>query len=232
MLPRYRIVVRGGTTFPVSTIHMEALQEVVTLTGADTSPLFIRLFATQEIRMQPVTARALLAEIEAFTPKLEPWRIPGIAFRNDAGEELGRMYTRGTGKPLIKTDRLTLLPTYEGIHLLVKQFPPPVGFRSRPDLPAGFYECYFRRLLAADDQMRGERTEEMGGSGSLVALPEIKFPPATQWDYSRVAGRPHIAEAVFIETPALTVYQDVLHAVSTACLESLRLKAPVTFIKE
>jgi hypothetical protein len=228
----YRFTVTGGSSLVLAKSPLAALQWVVALLGADAYPLFLRLGAAQTLRLQPVTAGTLLAEVEHFKNRLVNWRVPGISFRDDQGQEIGRIYARPEEKPVVKTPSLSLAPTTEGIHLLLKLFPPPVGFRSRPELAGGQYECYFRRLLLNEAGSQGERTTEMGGSGSLVTLPAIPIPPVTQWDFALVAGKPVVREVLFMETPALEVFLDPIHLLTSICVESLRLMAPLTIIKE
>jgi hypothetical protein len=179
--------------------------------------------------MQPVTARALLAEIEKFSRHLQVRLVPGLSFVDEQGEQLGYMYSRPSKGDLVPGEKASLTPTPEGIRVTVQGFPPPAGFRSRPGMPPLHYECYFRELRANGAGWHGFRTEAMGGSGTPITLPYLPLPPATQWDMSRVAGRPAVSALVYVETPASEVYRDVLHAFESACNESLRLKAPFEF---
>lgn len=232
MLTKCQLAVPGGTTHTVSRSHLEALQHIVAELGANTFPLFLRLGATARWRMQPVTARSLLAEVEKFSRGLGLRLIPGLSFRDADGAELGNLYARAGEGPLVAGDRVQVTPTPDGIQVVAQGFPPPPGFRSRPGLPPLHYECYFTEIRSDGQGWSGVRTTEMGGSGARVALPVIPLPPATQWDYSRVAGRPAIWSVVHVETPASEVYRDLLHAVHTACNESLRLKLPMEFRRD
>jgi len=227
-----QLAVPGGTTHTVSRIQLEALQDIVTELGADTFPLFLRLGSTSRWRMQPVTARSLLAEVEKFSRGLGLRLIPGLSFRDADGAELGNMYARASSGPLVASDQVQLTPTPAGIQLVAQGFPPPPGFRSRPSLPPLHYECYFTEIRSTGQGWSGTRTPDMGGSGAPVALPAIPLPPATQWDHSRVAGRPGIWSVLYVETPASEVYRDLVHAVDTACNESLRLKVPLEFRRD
>jgi hypothetical protein len=152
--------------------------------------------------MQPITARNLLAEVEKFRRMLDLRLIPGVSFRDEQGAELGSMFMRADERPLVEADKLSVAPTPEGIRVVLGGFPPPAGFRSRPGLPPVHYECYFSELRTSQEGWVGLRTPDMGGSGAPVALPAIPLPPATQWDYSRVAGRPVVGSVVYVEPPA------------------------------
>lgn len=232
MAPKCHLSVPGGTVHLVSRTQLEALQSIVTDLGAATFPLFLRLGSTPRWRMQPITARGLLAEVEKFKPGLRLRLIPGLSFRDDQGAELGSMFARADEKPLVQSEKLTLTPTPDGIRMILQGFPPPAGFRSQPGLPPLHYECYFSELRADNPGWAGIRTADMGGSGAPVALPAVPLPPATQWDYSRVAGRPAVASVIYVEPQAGEAYRDLLHAVDSACNESLRLKAPLEFRRD
>lgn len=221
-----QVTVRGGTAHTIPMNHVEALQSIVTELGADAFPLFLRLGAVP-ISMQPVTARALLAEFEAFVPRLRSWVVPGLRFTGLNAEELGLIYARGQDDEVIRSAGATLGLSVEGIRLTVNQFPPPVGFRSNPHLPKGQYVCYFRQILLTRDGFVGLRTEAMGGSGAPVSLPDLAIPPVTKWDIARVAGKPAIASLDYVETPAPEVYKDLIHAFTAACDEALRLRVPL-----
>lgn len=229
MRPVCQLSVQGGTTHMLPKIPLTALQSVVEGLGADTYPLFLRLGGSPLTRMQPVTARALLREVEKFQEALR-WRlIPGVQFRDAAGAELGSIYTKPESPVLTAADNLSLSVTSEGIRLLLKAFPPPVGFRSRPGLPPLHYECFFQEIRVKGADFVGVRTADMGGGEKPVALPPIPVPPVTRWDTSRVAGKPAVASLLYVETPAPEVYRDLLHAFVSACEESLRLKVPLVF---
>ncbi|HYF93195.1 MAG TPA: hypothetical protein VD969_13275 [Symbiobacteriaceae bacterium] len=232
MPPKCHLTVPGGSAHVLSRLQLEALQSIVADVGADTIPLFLRLGSTQRWRMQPVTARALLAEMERFSRGLGLRLVPGLSFRDDQGDELGNMYARAGDEPLVRSDKLALSPTPDGIRITLEGFPPPAGFRSRPSLPPLTYECYFSEIRTDGQGWSGVRTPDMGGSGVAVPLPVVPLPPATQWDYSRVAGRPAIWSVAYVETPASEVYRDLLHALDTGCNESIRLRAPLEFRRE
>lgn len=224
-----QLSVQGGTTHMLPKTPLTALQSVVEDLGADTYPLFLRLGGAPITRMQPVTARALLREVEKFREELR-WRlIPGVQFRDAAGAELGSMYTVPGSPVLMTAEDLTLSVTSEGIRLLMKAFPPPVGFRSRPGLPPLHYECFFQEIQVSGADYVGIRTADMGGGDKPVTLPPIPLPPVTRWDTARVAGKPAVASLLYVETPAPEVYRDLLHAFVSACEDSLRLKVPLVF---
>jgi hypothetical protein len=232
MRPKCQISVPGGTAHLLPMTQLAALQARVGLLGADAYPLFLRLGSNPELVFQPVVARALLAEVERFTGLLADDPIPALCFADAAGQELGRMYSMGGDEPQIAGDRLTITATADGIRMQVELFPPPVGFRSRPGLRAGWYECYFTELCCEGDSWYGRRTPAMAGTGAPVAVPAIPVPPATHWDDARVAGRPAVAAITLIQVPAAETFRDVLHALTSACEESIRLKAPVRFRRD
>lgn len=232
MPPKCQLSVPGGTAHTFSALQLEGLQFIVADLGAEGYPLFLRLGGTERWRMQPVTARALLREVEKFRRGLGLRLIPGLSFRDDQGEELGSMYARANDDPLGKNEKVSVTPTPSGIRLVAEGFPPPPGFRSRPGLPPLHYECYFAELRSEGQGWFGRRTAEMGGAETPVALPAVPLPPATQWDYSRVAGRPAIWSVVYVETPATEVFRDLLHALDTSCNESIRLKSPLEFRRD
>ncbi|HYF77544.1 MAG TPA: hypothetical protein VD973_10460 [Symbiobacteriaceae bacterium] len=232
MASRCQLSVPGGTVHVFSRTQLDALQSIVTDLGAATFPLFLRLGSTPRWRMQPITARTLLAEVEKFRRTLHLRLIPGMSFRDEAGAELGSMFIRADERPLIEAEKLSVAPTPEGIRLVLEGFPPPAGFRSRPGLPPMHYECYFSELRTSPEGWMGLRTPDMGGSGAPVPLPAIPLPPATKWDLSRVAGRPAVATVVYVEPPATEVYRDLLHALDTAGNESIRLKQPLEFRRD
>jgi hypothetical protein len=228
MRPMFHLAVAGGTAHLLPKTAFMALQSILEGLGADTYPLFLRLGGTQESRMQPVTARVLLKEVELFSRHLR-WRIiPGIQFGGTASEELGIMYSRPEGD-LAQSDKVSFTVTPEGIRLTVNMFPPPVGFRSRPGLKPLHYECFFREIHVEGTEFRGVRTADMGGTEEPVAIPPVPVPPVTRWDYSRVAGKPAVTSMRYIETPATEVYRDLIHAFVSACEESLRLRTPLVF---
>jgi hypothetical protein len=127
--------VPGGTAHILSVTQLTALQAIVEDLGAEGYPLFLRLGGTPRARMQPVTARALLAEIEKFSGHLRGRLIPGLSFVDEQGEQLGYMYSRPSKGDLVQGEKVSLTPTPEGIRVTVQGFPPPPGFRSRPGMP-------------------------------------------------------------------------------------------------
>lgn len=226
MRPLCLLSVPGGNLHTIPMHRLHALQSIVSDVGAERSPLFLRMAATPLARIQPVTARALLAEIEAFGPRLTEIDSAGIVFLDARANELGRIYARANDEP-ITADPVQVSVTDQGIRLVVADFPPPVGFRSAPGMAPGHYECYFTELLHGSTGWTGVRTEAMGGSGSPVPLPALALPPVTRWDYSRVAGAPEVRGARFFRIPASDAFHEVVHAVEAACTESLRLKQPL-----
>ncbi len=227
MRPTCQLSVPGSNAHSIQLHRLEALQALVAELGTVHFPLFLRLGAMPLLRVQPVTARALLAEVEAFLGRLGAWLAPGIRFWGPDGSELGVIYSRVDGKPLTEKNRVRLTVDETGIRVVVRQFPPPVGFRSAPDLPAGEFECYFTELTASAPGWLGRRSEVMTGAGSPVSLEYLPLPPVTRWDYSRVAGTPAIARVDHLLAPAPEVFRDILHALQTACTDSLRLKQPL-----
>lgn len=217
--------VYGGTAHAIPMAHVHRLQALISELGADLYPLSLRLGTVRLAELQPVTARALLAELEKVVPLLKGRRIPAVSFQDAHGMELGGIFGGPGGTEIAVTAESQLSVTPHGIRVVVRQFPPPVGFRSGPTLESGWFECYFERLHHGPDAATGQRTPAMGGSGAPVVLEGLPpLPPATRWDFARVAGQVSVAVTEFVETPAEVVFRDVLHAVMSACTESLRLK--------
>lgn len=205
--------------------QVNRLQALIGEFGAETYPLFLRLGAIRRAELQPVTARSLLAEVEKFLPLMQGRRIPGVSFQDSQGRELGGIYGGADGTTIAATAASSLSVTHRGIRVVVQQFPPPVGFRSAPGLESGQYECYFVSLRHGPGATSGLRTPEMGGSGAPVTLPDLPpLPPATRWDFSWIAGQVDVAATEFTETPAEVAFRDVIHAITSACTESLRLR--------
>jgi len=209
-------------------MQLEALQQIVAELGSVTYPLFLRLGGSPTTTLQPVVARVLLKEIEKFTAALADQLIAGVRFFDDEGVELGGLYRSEMGA----SDTVRLEVTSEGISVVLSQFPPPVGFRSRPGLKAGQYECLFERITYNGKEYLGSRTAAMGGSGAAVPLPSLPLLPVTKWDFARVSGKPAVWSIVWVRTPAPDAYRDVVHVLSSACDESLRLKAPLKFQRD
>ncbi len=227
MFTKYLLSVRGGNTHMIPMAHLEALQRLVDDYGAEPSPLFQRLGQKGTGRLQPVTARALLAELEKMAPLLAQQPVPGVLFRDGQGQELGRMYRRPDGAPMAEGADTALSAGPEGIRVVVAQIPPPAGFRSGAGMEAGTYECYFTRIDAGEKGWIGKRAPEMGQTAHPVRLAYLPIPPVTRWDVSRVAGRPEVASLEFVAAPAAEAFRDAIHALETACNESLRLRAPL-----
>lgn len=154
--------------------------------------------------------------------------MPCLVFRDADGQLLGGLYgppeQRGRG---LTADDMSLAPTTDGIRILLRQMPPPMGFRSSADLPAGVYQCYFRQIVHGPEGYIGIRTEAMGGSGSPVPLPDITLPPVTRWDFAHTAGKPAVALVECVNVGAPEAFKDVLHSLESAFTESLRLKLPL-----
>jgi hypothetical protein len=222
--------IQGGNTHILPLNHLEALQEIVAGLGAEAYPLFLRVGGSLQAKLQPVTSRTLLAEIEHFLPRLAHVTVPCLMFRDAAGQELGGMHGRSADGTSVGSDTM-MTPTESGICMLLRQFPPPVGFRSRPELPSGYYECYFRQITCSQSGCEGIRTEAMGGSGVPVLLPDLPLPPITRWDFARTSGKPSVALIEAVMNPVGEVYRDVLHALESACNDSLRLKAQLQIRK-
>jgi len=227
MRSRCQVSVAGGNTHILAKDRLTALQSVVENLGAPDFPIFLRLGAVQRAALQPVTARALLAELELSARRMEGMLVPGVRFLNAAGEFLGALFMRPDGGELAASPDCSLAVTPRGIRIVVSAFPPPVGFRSDPGLERGRYACFFQRLSLAGGAWQGIRTEEMGGSGAPVALPKVPVPPATRWDLARVAGAADVTQVEYVETPVPEAFRDILHALESACADSLRLKRPL-----
>lgn len=227
--PVLMLNVEGGTLHVIPLERLESLQSVMDEFGAEAFPLFLRLGGPKHGGLQPVTARALLAEIEKVIPRLGDVRIPGILFRGADGAELGSAYAKPGGRPLAGIDGMALYVTPQGIRVTTTEIPPPAGFRSGPEMPAGEYECFFSRIAKQATGWIGDRTLRMRGSGAPVPLLRLPLPPVTRWDHARTAGTPAVAALELVETPAADVYRDPLHALISACTEALRLKRPLQF---
>lgn len=225
--------VQDGTIHTVPMDHLGRLQELVGELGEATYPLVLRLGAMARLDMQPVTARALLAEVEKFLPLIGGHNLAGVLFCSVDGSELGGYYG-GIGETLIaEAEDCRLSVTAEGIRLAVRQFPPPVGFRSHPEMATGWYECYFASLDHSPQGTTGVRMPSMGGSGAPVQLTLVPaLPPVTRWHYAHVAGQPVVAATRMTSAPAKDVFRDVIHAITAACTEALRLHRPLRIVRE
>jgi len=220
--------VSGGTTHTVPMDHLHRLQALVSEFGADGYPLFLRAGAVRNAELQPVTARAFLAEVEKFTPLITGRRVPGLSFRSAQGLEIGSIHGGQEVRPIAANDACSVSMTGQGIRVAIHQFPPPVGFRSNPTLQSGWYECYFQSLQHTQSGTLGERTPAMGGSRSLVPLPDLpEMPPPTKWDDAKVSSGAEVAATEFTETSAEEAFRDLLHAITAACNEALRLRRPL-----
>lgn len=225
MRPLLTLSVPGGNTHTVPHAQFEMLQALVAETNTTDYPTFLRLGNIPTVRMQPIGARGLLGEVDLFTSRLRESSVPGVRFLDGDGVELGAMYARN-GNTSVAATNWTVTP--DGIKVVLNSLPPPVGFRSVPGLAAGEYQCFFSRLTFGQDECLGIRTAAMGGSGAPVILPALPVPPVTRWDLARVAGRPDVTTAEWVETPVPEVYRDILHAFVSACHEALRLRQPLS----
>lgn len=220
--------VQGSNDYLVPLAHLELLQHFVAETGTTTFPLLLRLGGKYPVRMQPVVARALLAEWELAEPRLDGAEICGLRFRDAQGLELGGYFPSTGSSTFGTTDRL-VQATEDGIRVAIRQFPPPVGFRSGPRTDRGWYECYFSRLERTGDDWIGYRTAEMGGSGQPVPVKLPPVPPVTRWDFAHTSGAPVVDTIESMRAPVLELLGDVVHALETACNDSLRFKRPLHF---
>jgi hypothetical protein len=232
LYPKIHTTVPGANAHVLSMVELEALQAIVGELGAISYPLFLRLGAAKLSSLQPVTARAVLAEIERAMPHLAEELIPGVQFLGADGAELGAMFARAGDTPLAADPSSLLDATPDGLRMVVSYLPPPAGFRSRPGLAARQYECFFEEIRLGDAGYVGIRTAAMGGAEYPVTLPPLPLPPVTQWDHARVSGRPIVDRLLFTRRPATEVYQTLLHGLISACNDSVRLKAPLQFRTE
>lgn len=228
MGPTYQIQIEGGNRHFVLKHQLEALQRIVSGLGADAYPLFLRLGSAPLIRMHPVTVRALLAEIEHFTQPLGDLTVPTLLFLDEQDLAMGGIYAYEDPTALPESATMMLVPTSEGIRIIMRQVPPPVGFRSSPGLKSGTYECYFASVRLQGEGYSGVRTAAMGGSNAPVALPGLTLPPVTRWDFARVSGAPTIHAIRCQQQPAPDVFKDVLHTVTSSCEEALRLRTALS----
>lgn len=220
--------VSGGNKHTVRLDRVATLQDLVSSIGAEAYPQFLRIGGVTGATFQPVGARGLLREVETFSPKLAGYLVPSIRISGPDGTELGTVYPNTDGRPAGESDHLAMWAGSGGIRLTTSALPPPVGFRSHPGLEAGQHECYFARIERTPDGWRGHRAPGMGGSGAPVPLPDLPVPLPTRWDVARTAGKPDVALLSYLEVPAPEVFVDVLHVMEAACLESMRLKQPLT----
>jgi hypothetical protein len=229
----FSLTVPGANTHTLRLSHLESLQAIIVGLGAEAYPLVVRLGGSPKAQVQPVTSRALLAELEHFLPLLAKVAMPCLVFRDADGRLLGGMYGPPEERPRTLTDHdMSLAPTTDGIRMVLRQMPPPMGFRSSADLPAGVYECYFRQVMHGPEGYMGVRTEAMGGSGAPVPLPDLELPPITRWDFAHTSGKPVVDQVEFVNVPAPEAFKDVLHSLESAFTESLRLKLPLRMRKD
>ncbi|MFB5083856.1 hypothetical protein [Symbiobacterium thermophilum] len=225
MFDKLRFSVPGGTEHLIPFAHLSRMQEAVELLGAEDFPLLMRLGAVDGLRLQPVRAGVLHDEALRASQRLVAHQVPTLTFHSPSGAALGSLFGGQGEADVAASDSARVSLTPRGIRIALRQFPPPVGFRSTPGLERGWFACFFASLRFGEDGICGLRTPEMGGSGAPVLLPELpKFPPVTRWHRAFVAGRPDVAEVRFAFTPAQDVFRDVLHALTAATQESLRLK--------
>lgn len=232
MYPKIHITVPGANAHVLSLTELEALQAIVAELGAISYPLFLRVGAAKLSNLQPVTARAILAEIERALPHLTEELIPGVQFLGADGAELGAMFARAGETPLAVDATSLLDATPDGLRMVVNYLPPPAGFRSRPGLASGHYECFFKEIRLGTAGYEGIRTVAMGGADYPVTLPSVPLPPVTKWDHARVSGRPIVARLLFARRPATEAYQTLLHGLMSACNDAVRLKVPLQFRNE
>jgi len=226
--PNCHFAVHGSNDYVVPLNHLELLQHIVAETGTTLFPLLLRLGGKYPVRMQPVVARALLAEWEIAQANLVNSRICALYFRDANGSKLGGFFPTDNSPTFGTAERL-VQSTAEGVRVSVRQLPPPIGFRSGPRMGRGWYECYFRRLERQGENWIGYRTAEMGGSGEPVTVKLPPVPPVTRWDFARTAGTPEVTTIEGTSTPVLELLSNVVHALETSCNDSLRLKRPLHF---
>jgi len=227
-LEQLLLEVAGSTLRTVPLAQLVRMQGAVELLGADAYPTFMRLGAAGRLELQPVAAGSLLIEVERATERLGRQPVPTLTFMGEGGAVLGAMYGGHDTTEVAGSDDGQIAVTAEGIRVLLRRFPPPVGFRSEPGVARGWFVCYFSALAFGPDGAWGTRTPAMGGSGAPVAMPGLPpLPPVTRWHQANVAGSPAVAAAVFTTTPAAEVFRDLIHAVTAACQDSLRLKRPL-----
>ena len=225
MRPKCHLIVAGASTHIIPMTHLAQLQALIGELGAANYPLLLRLGSRGLLKLQPVTARAVLSELEVALSHLRGVTVPVLLFGGESGQVLGGMLSHPSGEDLFRNETIAVTVTEDGISLTVTQFPPPVGFRSAPGLKAGTYLCFFDQITRTRDGFMGMRTAAMGGSGAPVSLPEVPIPPVTAWDFAGVAGKPVVAELRFMRMPVADAFRDVIHALVTATNDSLRLRA-------
>lgn len=228
MPQRLILNVPEGTTHVIPFDQLTRMQVIVGTLGELRFPLLIRLGAVRAIKYQPVTVQAIHTELKRLVPHLTDRPVPGVAFLGESGAELGGYHGSEGEMTIARSDDARVSVTPDGIRVVLHLVPPPVGFRSAPDLESGWYACLFTSLRYGPEGTAGTRTPAMGGSGVPVQLPNLPaLPPVTRWHHARVAGAPEVAAMQFTSTPAGVVFRDLLHALDAACLESLRLKRPL-----
>lgn len=229
----FHLTVKGANPHHLAVHRLEALQELVTDLGAEAFPLFLKLASGARRSVQPVVSGALLAEVDTFAARLEQSTVPCLYFRNQQGALMGGLYAPpAQQRRQAPRGEVLLEPTEAGIRAEAALFPPPVGFRSRPGLPTGHYECFFQRIEWQNGQPLGWRTMAMSGSGAPVPLSELRLPPATQWDFAYVSGKPAVAMVEVAMVPFSTAFEETLHGIRSACEDSLRLREPMELYRD
>lgn len=233
MRPVCHLAVEGADPHHLLLERLESLQELVTDLGAQAYPLFLRLGSGAQGVVQPVVSGELLAEVRTFSRLLQDSTIPCLIFQDEDGTLLGGLYAAPERRyqPTPK-GTIRIAPAAEGIRAEAALFPPPVGFRSREGLDSGRYECYFQYIEWHENAYRGWRTPAMGGSKAPVPLPDLRLPPATRWDFAHSHGKPKVARVELAQVPFPEAFQEILHAVTTACEDSLRLKVPLEISRD
>lgn len=215
--------VEGGTTYVLRSEPLAALQGLTgTIEGGPSLfRRFLRLVPGRGAQqLTPVAAGSLLQSLTLLPPHLEGTQVPGVAFLDPAGREIGRQYSHGDA-PLASDAGVRLAADQSGIRVETDALPPPAGFRA--GAPGAGHYCHFRRLVRADEGWRGERAHAPG-DGRLDHLP---LPPVGRWDCLS-APHPEPAALVHCLGPACDVYRDLLAVLSAACAEALRLPALLT----
>lgn len=221
------LTVPGGNTYLILGSHLEALQHQGASLGNTLVPILLRLGMPGTVTLQPVTARQLLAEIDGLAERSRNDHFPAVQFLDHQQTRLGEMVA-WTAETTICNDKTTrLLISEQGIRVIVQDFPPPVGFRTGPGLARGEHECYFTQLRRQGDGWLGERTGEMGGTGAPVPLTLPPLPPPSRWDFARVVTGEVLWSIRHVPSPVPEALSDLIHAMGSACTDSLRLRHPL-----
>lgn len=226
------LAVPGGNTYLILASHLEALQHQGAALGNTLVPILLRLGMPGAVTLQPVTARHLLAEIDGLVERAEDQHFPAVHFLNREQSRLGEL-TAWVEEPAICEDETTRLFIGESaIRVVVRGFPPPVGFRTGLGLVSGEHECYFTQIRRHGEGWVGERTAQMGGTGAPVPLSLPPLPPPSRWDFAKVASGEGVWAVRHVLTPVPVALADLIHAVRSACTESLRLRHPLRITVE